>query len=444
MTEAPNDGLDQSHPTWESMVRDFEQKLDSLSIALQEVRQAGRRLAQMQLALEPEGGAQSVASLVAAVDQLTSPDMALRPPATLASEEEVARDEVRRTVEQARQDLETGGRMAAVGWTMPRDFWPGVTPAAEPASPAPPASPASKEDDPARDEVRRAVEQAKAELAADQAKPRRAAHAEPVHEPVSSASSWTNMNLGDQGLGNESLAEHETPPQEIDEEAMREAVRLAVERARLEMESGNSSESGERGLVAAAQAEEEAQREEVRRAVAQAKAEMSWSLQPPVDADPDAPEHVDDEDAKRDEVRRAVEMARAEMSSEGLRMYDETAPPEGGLFAAFAGSDSNTPTWQHNKDAELAGLPASIVIEDPVGRVELARVYDTLSRVDRSSASLLNYTPHSVTVGLAAMESLPDTKVMTQAIEASFGRVCRVTMDGSRMSVKIGETEKAA
>jgi hypothetical protein len=263
--------------------------------------------------------------------------------------------------------------------------------------------------------------------------------------------SWTNMTITAETQTDEApeqIGAPEAPPP--NEEAMREEVRLAVQRARDEMESDAPKPAVKPSLLAAASAEEDARRNDVRRAVAQARAEMSWSLH--VDDEPESDADTadrDDEDVKRDDVRRAVERARAEISSNGLSMYDDSAPPESeglkpsALFTAFSGAD-DTPAWQKNKDAELAGLPASIVIEDDVGRVELARVYDTLNRVERPSASLLNYSPHSVTVGLAALEALPEPDVMIQAIQAAFGRGCRVALDGSRMSVKIGESEKAA
>jgi hypothetical protein len=454
MTNSREDSSDQSHPTWESLVGDFEQKLDTLTAALQQVRQAGRRLAQMQLAFEPDQVANPAVPMVAAVEQLATLSLPEAAPAAAPPylEEEVERDEVRRTVEQARQDLESGGRMAAVGWTMPRDFWPGVTPAESPTSDEE-ESDAAPDSDPARDEVRKAVEEAKAELAKgsfDSWGPSDAAPPREKQQPASAAS-WTTMSLGDQSLNDDTVAGQVVPTEVVDEAALREEVRLAVERARLQMESSTESPPAVRSLISDVSAEEDDKRDDVRRAVAQARAEMAWSLQPPDEADVEGQAEVTDEDAKRDEVRRAVEMARAEMSSEGLGMYDDTSPPEanglkagtGGLLAAWDNAGS-APTWQHNKEVELAGLPASIVIEDPVGRVELARVYDTLGRVERSAAALLNYTPHSVTVGLAAMEALPAPNVMVAAIEAAFGRVCRVTLDGSKMSVKIGESEKAA
>jgi hypothetical protein len=83
--------------------------------------------------------------------------------------------------------------------------------------------------------------------------------------------------------------------------------------------------------------------------------------------------------------------------------------------------------------------PPVIVIKDPEGRVELARVYETLSLVNcDENAALLNYTPHSVTVGLNLRASVPSKEAMEKAIETVFGRMCRVESDGVRVSVDIG------
>jgi hypothetical protein len=437
MNEARDD-FDPGQVSWESMVRDFERKLDVLSAALQDVRQAGRRLAQMQLAF----GADEALDLVAPLNAALEEDPAHLAPAVLPALEPPAemdpREEVRRTVEQARQDLETGGRMAAVGWTMPRDFWPGVGTAADQPEPV------QYDTDPARDAVRQAVEEAKAELARGDLEPSEPA----VPQPATGFASWTGAALGDPA-STSTPEQNKAPNDELSEDERREQVRLAVERARLEMEAANAPGFVDTSLAAEVEAEEEARREEVRRAVESARAEMSWSL---TAADEQVGEaaasggNEDDEDARREEVRRAVELARSEMSS-GLYKFDESSPPEAnGLLSVIGGTESaNTPTWQQNKEVELAGLPASIVIEDPIGRVELARVYETLSHIGRASASLMNYTPHSVTVGLAAMEPLPEGPLMTQAIQAAFGRSCRITTDGNRMSVKIvNEAEKAA
>jgi hypothetical protein len=277
-------------------------------------------------------------------------------------------------------------------------------------------------------------------------------------------------------------------PASFDDASAREQVRLAVERARREM-SGDAdagvaelavetetaapvapSEPAGYDLAAAAEewmrelgnevevdaahvesngasdADPASRREEVRQAVEQARAELESGAV----AFDNEPPSADDE-AVRDEVRRAVEQARAELFSGGLSMFDESAPPESdGLlgksdtrFDAFKGADVNL-QWPAPQEPEPNLMPASIVIEDEDGRVELARVYDTLNRVDRSQAALLNYSPHSVTVGLGLRDRLPDSEVMRAAVLAAFGRTCRVNTDGARMSVKIGEREDAA
>jgi hypothetical protein len=461
MTDATKNGFEQSHPDWQSTLEDFERKLDALTIALQEARQAGQRLARLHAAsaLSP---VQTAAPMLAAVEQLASPPDVPAPPAPPpVVEEDLTRDEVRRAVEQTRYDMENNGRMAAVGWAMPRDFWPGVTPAA----PAHETEAEAEDEDPERSKVRRMVEAAKAELAKGHLEPLEDSDGKGLDDlspkvvpsalipaPAPSAMpSWTNMSITAETPGDNAAAEIEPPADPpLSEEAMREDVRLAVQRARAEMETGAPPSSKDPSPSEAVPEEEDGRRNDVRRAVAQARAEMSWSLNVEEAPEPESGAAApDDEDAKRGDVRRAVEQARAEMSSDGLRMFDDSAPPESdglkssALFAAFSGGD-DTPAWQKAKDAEMASMPASIVIEDEVGRVELARVYDTLNRVERPSASLLNYSPHSVTVGLAVLEALPDSDVMITAIQAAFGRPCRVVLDGSRMSVKIGDSEKAA
>jgi hypothetical protein len=90
------------------------------------------------------------------------------------------------------------------------------------------------------------------------------------------------------------------------------------------------------------------------------------------------------------------------------------------------------------KGADFNGPPV-IVIEDSLGRVELSQVFATLSRVDRSAqAALLNYTPHSVTIGLNMLSAVPDAKELALAAEAVFGRVCTVKSEGSRTAIEIG------
>ena len=83
------------------------------------------------------------------------------------------------------------------------------------------------------------------------------------------------------------------------------------------------------------------------------------------------------------------------------------------------------------------------MIKDSEGRVELARVYETLSRVNcDENAALLNYTPHSVTVGLNVKAAIPETEVLAEAVKAVFGRACEVDSDGVRLNVQIGKDLK--
>jgi hypothetical protein len=140
-----------------------------------------------------------------------------------------------------------------------------------------------------------------------------------------------------------------------------------------------------------------------------------------------------DPDAEvRDEVRRAVEAARAEMASGYANSEDEG----GAIEKKFS-----FPDWQ-STHVEPMGPPV-IVIKDSEGRVELARVYETLSRVHcDENAALLNYTPHSVTVGLNAKAAVPDVEALTEAVRATFGRACEVDSDGVRVNVQIGKDLK--
>jgi hypothetical protein len=291
-------------------------------------------------------------------------------------------------------------------------------------SPAPPAeaAPAREEEAPAadarpvddearREEIRLAVERARAEMASAKSNP---------------------------------------APELDPEEARREEVRRAVERARGEMFSGRQQEPSQ------TQDEDERRREEVRRTVESARSSMSWgemksdagtwgqfqpepggftigpdqapphSMEPAAAADDEAREDLDPEEARREEVRRAVEAARAEM------MQDEPPPPPR-IVPLVPAPGSATP-----RGADFNGPPV-IVIEDPSGRVELSQVFATLSRVDRSSqAALLNYSPHSVTIGLNMMAPVPSEGDLQSAAQAVFGRECSVRTDGSRTAIEIG------
>lgn len=490
MTDASHNGFDKPPAGWQSLVNEVQARIDAVDSAMANLRVAVRYLTANAAA---EHGASAVVAeapvLAAQAESLWAPATPSPEPvsaapvetaaATPAYDEAAAREEVRRAVEAARNELAPSAPVSTFSWTMPRNVWPGAAP--EPVH----------HEDPARDEVRRAVEEAKAQLASGELAPAPIQDAidtlplpskpggevsapvqssEPTHALASVASVDAAALLPAEPVVVPEVAapvvevvaqvaevpppvavvSQEAPPApEVDEAAQRESVRQAVERARAEMQNASAAKD-------APEADDEAAaREEVRRAVAQMRNEMSWGSSPHVSFDrPETSQPAnaaDDPDGKREEVRRVVESARAEMNFGGLSMYDETAPREAdglkpeetqSLFAAFAGADGNS-AWQ-KAEPEFTGMPPSIVIEDAEGRVELARVYDTLNRVDRSQAALLNYTPHSVTVGLAARERLPEPEVMIAAVRDAFGRPCKVTTEGVKMSVKIGEGERAA
>lgn len=316
-----------------------------------------------------------------------------------------------------------------------------LTPDEAAAAPAPAAAPQAVVAD-IREEVRRTVEQTRAELSwsnlrVDSGFTTRSQTGE-EDEPASSPSRSPASSQGD------SPAEAQIDP----EERRREEVRLAVERARAEMLAQQAKPEPD---------EDERRREEVRQAVERARASLNWGdlkadtgwsqfqpepggftlgqrQTPAPSLEPDAEEparqepsaELDPEEARREEVRRAVEAARAELSR-----GDEPERPRIVPLVPISGAPMP-------KGADFSGPPV-IVIEDATGRVELSQVFATLSRVDRSSqAALLNYTPHSVTIGLNVLTPLPDLDDLRKAAEAVFGRSCSVRSEAGRTSIKIG------
>jgi hypothetical protein len=213
------------------------------------------------------------------------------------------------------------------------------------------------------------------------------------------------------------------------DEAAREAVRLAVERAKAEMSGGSFGS-------AAGPEEAEDPREAVRRMVEQTRTELFFGA-PSGASERTRNEAESAEVDPRQAVRRAVEASRAEL---GLGQPEDEAPPHG----------ESSPRPMQMPDAvrtdsgrfaglEALGAPSLIVIEDPEGRVELVQVYATLDRISKASqAALLNYTPHSVTVGLNSFAQPPSTDELAAAAEAVFGRSCKVANDGTRLSVLVG------
>ncbi len=152
---------------------------------------------------------------------------------------------------------------------------------------------------------------------------------------------------------------------------------------------------------------------------------------PPVVEEPPA----DEAEVLREEVRRAVMAARAEIEGEPVEEprphIDMTTPPK----VVHA-----QPAHMASIEDELA--PSSIVIEDPDGRIELARVYDVLHRLDCAAhAVLLNYAPHSVSVGLGGRVPVPTAEAIEAAVKAAFGRTCMVMPEGNRISVRVAAAQ---
>jgi hypothetical protein len=216
-------------------------------------------------------------------------------------------------------------------------------------------------------------------------------------------------------------------PEGKDEEARRQEVAWTV----AEMRSGGfDSEEPPSEEDHEATEDSEATREDVANMVAQMRAEFDAGTFAP-DAE-QTPEAGDDDAEVRDEVRRAVEAARAEMASG----YKDTGDEPGASESKFSFTD-----WQSTR-TEPSGPPV-IVIKDSEGRVELARVYETLSRVNcDENAALLNYTPHSVTIGLNITAAVPEIEAMSEAVRSVFGRACEVDSDGVRVNVQIGRDLK--
>ena len=130
-----------------------------------------------------------------------------------------------------------------------------------------------------------------------------------------------------------------------------------------------------------------------------------------------------DDKAKREEARRAVEQMRAEMS--------------GGFASAPAAKPAPSLDWSHMQ-ADMSGPPV-LVVKDSEGRVELANVYELLNRLEcGEGAALLNYTPHSVTVGLPSRSAVPGLEKVETAVTAVFGRIGSIDTDGGRITVQMG------
>ena len=84
--------------------------------------------------------------------------------------------------------------------------------------------------------------------------------------------------------------------------------------------------------------------------------------------------------------------------------------------------------------------PPTITIEDPEGRVELARVYNLLKHLDcAANSSLLNYSSRQVSVQLSDSKYAPDGENVGDAVREVFERENNVSVDGLNVIVKLGE-----
>lgn len=197
-------------------------------------------------------------------------------------------------------------------------------------------------------------------------------------------------------------------------------------------------------------------REQVRRAVQQLKAELvgDAAADAVVAAGPDelVSEPVaarQDEDASaeavedspgdsadvRDRVRRAVLEARADLEYEPTDAA--TAPA---VMSMPSPGSGKIPSFEALLDERFLA-PASIVIEDPEGRVDLVRVYRALARLEcAATANLANYSPHSVTAQLEGRR-VPDEAEVGEAIRYAFERHCSVSVDGNRVTVVLADNE---
>jgi len=422
-----------------NVIDELERGVQAMTLALEQVRSAVARLADGEPADTPVGAVETVRSVpaLALVDSEEHEDVAA------AGEEP---DDARPGPQPARLDR---------SWaTMRVDSGLGFGP-----PPAEPASTSSAEDE-RREDVRAVVEAMRAELAAIEPEAG-GAEEEPVDdlEPVATAAEDASVAVKDEAEAArleeerreqvrlsveaaraEMLAAQAPVPQVDEDEARREEVRRAVENVRNAMSWGQLTAEGEgdwgqfepepggftirshdgedapeTSLIEAASDDGEPEATSLGRA-AEEGADRDTEGEPP-----SLPE--DDEEARREAVRLAVEAARAELQT-------DAAPPR--IVPLLSRGDSLP------RGADFSGPPI-IVIEDSEGRVELAQVFATLSKLDRSGqAALLNYSPHSVTIGLNVLSTVPEEADLALAAEAVFGRGCSVTTEGSRTLIAIG------
>lgn len=160
----------------------------------------------------------------------------------------------------------------------------------------------------------------------------------------------------------------------------------------------------------------------------------------PERGDDGGPPPAADDDQTREQLRRAVLMAREDLAAGVLKLgyaTEEDSPADEAAEEATSPALLRFPAREERE----AGTPL-LVLDDPSGRVELADVYEALSRVPGAAdARLMNYTPHSVTVAVDA--GVVDGAALCAAVEETFGRPCEVSEDGVRTTVRLkgGATE---
>ncbi|MPZ48336.1 MAG: hypothetical protein GEU75_03325 [Dehalococcoidia bacterium] len=323
--------------------------------------------------------------------------------------------EVRRAVEQARAELETS--------------WIAEDEASQDGASAAAAQGESQAEDDydAREAVRRAVEQARAELESDQAAP--------------SGSLWPESA---------SVAQSDATEVDASSNDARDEVRRAVEKARAELESSSAAPAGalwpaeQSGWPSRAPANESEQPEDsnehetVRRAVEEARADMEAGMLRLSEMDVDALSEAGPSYEEREDVRRKVALAKAELELSAIN-------PDGEAPDLMQAMPARRASWEAPTFDEAELMPPVMVIEDAERHVELARVYEVLNRLECTAhASLLNYAPHNVSIGLTSREVVPQQEAIRAAVKAVFGRGCQIVAEGSRLSINIGDNQGRA
>lgn len=416
----------QGQADWPAMLHDLEKRVEVLSDALEAVKLSMRRLVLAEPSLQQSASSLAPPALEAAY--ATPPEQPAAPealpvyddapaynfdapvfeaappvePAPSAAYDEDAREAVRRAVEEAKSQMASGDLREETGdfvsedkpevsWvTLPDD---GREPEPLPVFEEPVTEEATYEDP--REAVRRAVEEAKAEL---------------------SAGSLSNEDATSQQPESQAGSENEEDP--------REAMRRAVEQAKADLGMPGYArpqfEAPAEMSQTTDQHDDEAAREAVRQAVEQAKAERAFAE--------NAIGTLSEEEAAREAVRQAVAKARTEMATTGSIAEEEPEPVE--KRPAFVVPPPHRPERVH---------PPTITIEDPEGRVELARVYNLLKRLDvAANSSLLNYSSRQVAVQLSDSKTAPEGDNVMDAVREVFERENDVSVDGLNVIVKLG------